>query len=62
MNEFLAMGGSGFYIWGSYGMAALLVALEIVFVRARKRAADTAAEAATPDLQPPIALDRPRAP
>jgi heme exporter protein D len=29
MSEFLAMGGYGFYIWGSYGVAALCIAIEI---------------------------------
>ena len=32
LNEFLAMGGYGFYVWGSYGMALLCVALEILFL------------------------------
>jgi heme exporter protein D len=61
MSEFLAMGGSAFYVWGSYGMAALLVIVEIFAVRARHRAAVAAAEAASPDPQPPIALDVSRA-
>jgi len=39
MNEFLAMGGYAFYVWGAYGVAALVVAAEIVSVRARRRAA-----------------------
>jgi heme exporter protein D len=29
VSEFLAMGGYGFYVWGSYGVAALCIALEI---------------------------------
>jgi len=29
MTEFLAMGGYGFYVWGSYGVAALCICLEI---------------------------------
>ena len=29
VNEFLAMGGYGFYVWGSYGVAALCIAIEI---------------------------------
>ena len=33
--EFFSMGGRGFYVWGSYGMFALLIALEIIFLRAR---------------------------
>ena len=29
MSEFLAMGGYGFYVWGSYGVAALCIFVEI---------------------------------
>ena len=29
MSEFFAMGGYGFYVWGSYGVAALCIAVEI---------------------------------
>jgi heme exporter protein D len=32
VSEFLAMGGYGFYVWGSYGVAALCIALELYFV------------------------------
>jgi heme exporter protein D len=39
MNEFLAMGGYAFYVWGSYGMAAAIVVAEILAVRARRRRA-----------------------
>ncbi|MFQ5487317.1 MAG: heme exporter protein CcmD [Gammaproteobacteria bacterium] len=36
-SEFLGMGGYGFYIWGSYGAAALLMLLEVLWVRHRRR-------------------------
>ena len=29
LNEFLAMGGYGLYVWGSYGMVALCIVIEI---------------------------------
>jgi heme exporter protein D len=29
MSEFLAMGGHAFYIWGSYGVAALCIFIEV---------------------------------
>jgi heme exporter protein D len=29
MSEFFAMGGYGFYVWGSYGVTALCIAIEI---------------------------------
>lgn len=37
--EFLAMGGYGFYVWGSYGMTALVLTLELLSLRARRRRA-----------------------
>ena len=39
LSEFLAMGGYGFYVWTSYIVAAIAIAVEIVSVRARLRAA-----------------------
>jgi heme exporter protein D len=38
-GEFFAMGGYGFYVWGSYAVTAALMAAEIVAVRRRGRAA-----------------------
>ena len=32
-NEFWAMGGYGLYVWGSFGVTALCVALEMVWVK-----------------------------
>jgi heme exporter protein D len=43
LSEFFAMGGYGFYVWGAFGVAALLIAAEIVAVRARLKAARQAA-------------------
>jgi heme exporter protein D len=37
--EFFAMGGYGLYVWGSYAVTALLIALEITLLVARHRAA-----------------------
>jgi heme exporter protein CcmD len=39
LHEFLAMGGYAFYVWTSYVIATIAVAVEIVAVRARLRAA-----------------------
>ena len=36
MNEFFAMGGYGFYVWGSYGVAVLCIGLEIFFLKNKK--------------------------
>lgn len=44
--EFLAMGGYGLYVWGSYLMAALLMGLETWLARVRcANALRSAAEA-----------------
>ena len=32
-SEFWAMGGYGLYVWGSFGMTALCVALEMIWVK-----------------------------
>jgi heme exporter protein D len=45
MSDFFAMGGYGFYVWGAYGVTALLIIAEAISVRARLKAArDAAAE------------------
>ncbi len=35
--EFLDMGGYAFYVWGSFGITALVVVYEVWEVRARRR-------------------------
>jgi len=37
MSEWLAMGGHGFYIWGSFGVAALFMIVEVILVVRRRR-------------------------
>jgi len=39
MSEFFAMGGYAWYVWMSYGAAALAVVVEVAVVRARRRRA-----------------------
>jgi heme exporter protein D len=39
MAEFFAMGGYAFFIWTAYGMALLLIVLEIIAIRARRKRA-----------------------
>jgi heme exporter protein D len=39
LAEFVAMGGYGLYVWGSYGVTAILIGLEIVMLIKRHRAA-----------------------
>lgn len=36
---FIAMGGYGPYVWGSYGVTVLLIAIEVALLVARHRAA-----------------------
>jgi len=33
LDDFLAMGGYGLYVWGSYGMAVLCISLEVFFLK-----------------------------
>jgi heme exporter protein D len=48
MSEFLAMGGYGFYVWGSYVVTLAVIVVEVIGVRARhRRAAEHAAQAPT---------------
>ena len=35
--EFFEMGGYAFYVWGSFGVALVLMALEVVLLRRRRR-------------------------
>jgi heme exporter protein D len=36
LSDFLAMGGYALYVWGSYGVTALVVAVELAALRARR--------------------------
>lgn len=38
-SDFFHMGGYAFYVWGSYGLVALLVAGEIALLRLHRRQA-----------------------
>ncbi|MGH8720784.1 MAG: heme exporter protein CcmD [Burkholderiales bacterium] len=38
-SEFWAMGGYGFYVWGSYAVTLAGLALEVFFLRRRAREA-----------------------
>jgi heme exporter protein D len=44
VGEFLAMGGYGLYVWGSFGLCALALAIEAVLLAQRRRAALAALE------------------
>jgi heme exporter protein D len=39
IDNFLAMGGYAFFVWGSYGVTLAVIAGEILALRSRRRAA-----------------------
>lgn len=39
LDAFLTMGGYGLYVWGSFGISALVMVLEPVLIRQRHRQA-----------------------
>jgi len=43
LSEFLAMGGYGLYVWGSYGVTVALLGLEVILLmkRTQQREAKT---------------------
>ena len=36
-SDFLAMGGYALYVWGSYGVTAGLIAVEVIMLLVRRR-------------------------
>jgi len=36
-SDFLAMGGYALYVWGSYGVTAGLIAMEVIMLLVRRR-------------------------
>ena len=36
-SEFFAMGGHGLYVWGSFGVLALFILIEVVVVKKRRK-------------------------
>ena len=36
-SDFWAMGGYGFYVWGSYGATIAVIAIELWLLRSRRR-------------------------
>ena len=38
LDDFLAMGGYGAYVWGAFGMAALCLVVELWTLRQRRKA------------------------
>ena len=52
MSAFFAMNGYGFYIWSAYGVAALVLALELFALRSRRKAVLEEARLTRPDDTP----------
>ena len=38
VSEFVAMGGYGLYVWGAFGVTALVMGAEMLALRARRKA------------------------
>ena len=36
-SEFFAMGGYAFYVWGSFGVTAVVVVIEMLLIRSQRR-------------------------
>jgi heme exporter protein D len=49
LEDFLHMGGHGFFVWGSYGVTFALLAAEALLARHRHRHARAEAERAQED-------------
>ena len=50
MSAFIAIGGYGWYVWMAYGVTALVVAVEILMLRARRRRMLIEARLAEPEM------------
>ena len=37
LNDFLSMGGYGFYVWVSFGATLLCIGMELIFLKRRSR-------------------------
>ena len=57
MSEFLAMGGYGFYVWTAYGVAALVIVIELVTLRSRRHTAIEEAQLSGPETKQMSALE-----
>jgi len=49
MSAFFDMGGYAFYVWMSYGVTAIALAVEVAMLRARRRRVLLEARIAEPD-------------
>ena len=49
MSAFFAMNGYGFYVWSAYGVTALVVVVELLALRSRRKAVLAEARLTGPD-------------
>ena len=49
--EFFEMGGRAFYVWGSFGVALLLMAVEVLLLLRRRRRARLRPSAEAPKMK-----------
>jgi heme exporter protein D len=52
VSAFVDMGGYGLYVWGSFGMCALVIAIECLGLAQRRRALRSQAAAGAAEPQP----------
>ena len=50
MSTFFVMGGYAWYVWTAYGVTALVIAVEIAMLRARRRRTLVEAKLAQPEM------------
>ena len=50
MSGFFEMGGYAFYVWMSYGLTAIALAVEVALLRARRKRVLQEAHIAEPDV------------
>jgi heme exporter protein CcmD len=50
MSEFLVMGGYAWYVWMAYGGTALVIVVELIALRTRRRHTLVEARLAAPEL------------
>ena len=52
MSDFLAMNGYGFYVWSAYGVTAIVLVVELLALRSRRRSVLAEARLTVNDAEP----------
>ena len=53
MTEFIAMGGYGLYVWGSFGMCIVVLTVEVALLAARRSALRNEVDERAVDIREP---------